>query len=156
MLLFGVLAVLLIGFMFPSPARKPQELQEDEIRPLFHRITDRTLPSVARDLRGIYGPGRDPHIFVQFSTDANGIDQILNSFGGHGVQVWKAGTAHPIYTGFDPFLSIDLWEEALSVQLFDPACLETATVLQSTQDPPMYNVVIDEETNTIYIEAMLP
>lgn len=85
----------------------------------------------------------------------NGINHILSSFGGHGVRVWKAGTAHPIYPGFDPFSSIDGWEEALSTRLFDPACLKTATVLQSTLGPPVYNVVIDEETSTVYIEAML-
>jgi hypothetical protein len=92
LILFGVLVFLLIGLMWPSPKRSPRELQEDEIRPLFHGITNRNLPSIASNLRGIYGAGRDPHIFVTFSTDANGIDQILNSFGGHGARVWKAGT----------------------------------------------------------------
>jgi len=55
-------------------------LPEEYIRPAFRHMTEREMPQVADNAQAIWFGSREPHIFVRFETDANGIAHIERAF----------------------------------------------------------------------------
>ena len=59
------------------------ELPTRRIRPIFYNMTEQIeLPNKTDDLRAIFESSSDPAIFVRFQTDSEGIEYILEKFGG--------------------------------------------------------------------------
>jgi hypothetical protein len=134
---------------------KERELSIEEIRPAFFRVTERELPGKADSLRAIFEEGRDPCIFVRFETDPEGIEYILENFGGERVtsETINAGDRRLREdAGLGYFTKLSFWEHELGVSLFDANDIESCRVLEY-RGYRGYKILIDDKKNTVYVYA---
>jgi hypothetical protein len=132
-----------------------REISVEEIRPAFLRVTKRELPSKADGLRAIFEDSREPSIFVRFETDPEGIEYILEEFGGERVTSknlnaddWRLRE----HSGLGIFTRFSFWQRELGINLFDANEVESCHVLEYSGYRG-YKILIDEQKNTVYIFA---
>lgn len=135
------------------------ELPTRLIRRAFRIVADKELPSKADGLRAIFSGGRERAIFVRFQTDPEGIEYILETFGGSGVKLkmyeeefLKMLTASNVSL----LHHASRWQEELGVCLYSQDSIESGRLLEDIGDPsgrPGYRVFIDDQRSTVYIEA---
>ncbi len=132
-----------------------RELSVEEIRPAFVRVTKRELPDKADNLRAIFEDSREPSIFVRFETDPEGIEYILQNFGGERVNSetlnkddWRLRE----HSGLGFFTKLSFWQHELGISLFDANDVESCHVLEYSGYRG-YKILIDDQENTVYIFA---
>ena len=137
------------------------ELPTRLIRTTFSRITGhRKLPKKADGLRAIYYSTNEPAIFVKFQTDSEGIEYILNIFGGPAAKsemfdadYLKALTAANVTLFSYP----SRWQKELGIFLYDQDSIESGRLLTGWVDSEgldrydRYTIFIDDQRNTVYI-----
>ncbi len=156
-----LILLVIIGFRIQQCAQSLVErahervLSVEEIRPVFLRITNRELPLKADNLRAIFEEGRDPHIFVRFNTDSEGVAHILKEFGGKRV-ISKSFNADdigsPKKSGSRFFTRLSFWQNELGISPFDPNTIESCRVLEYSGSRG-YKILIDDQSRTVYIDA---
>ncbi|MDI6450184.1 hypothetical protein [Anaerobaca lacustris] len=134
-----------------------RELPADEIRSAFTRLTEHELPEKADNLRAIYEGGRDPGIFVRFTTDAEGIAFIVETLRRpRSTDTTLSAEEWCAMKRFGPtmFVGPMYWQMQLDIHLFDPNSIASARVLKSGPiKRTRFEVLIDHEHHTVYIYA---
>lgn len=136
-----------------------REVPQQSIRRAFRFSTGGELPPRADAMQAVFSGGLDPGIFLRFRTDASGIEYILDAFAGPDVKdttFGPDGVAMP--SGWHrKWLGVaSQWEEEAGLQIWDQNSIDSARVLESIPKQGAsdgYQVLIDEETMTVYIFA---
>ena len=134
------------------------ELPTRWIRPIFRDLTKQIeLPKKTESLRAIYYSSSEPAIFVRFQTDPEGIEYILEKFGGPTAKFetfdadrMKALNAANVAVFFYP----SQWQEKLGISLYDQDSIESGRKLTGTVDfkgLDRYTIFIEDQRNTVYI-----
>ena len=166
MLLSLVIVLTIAGFRIKQRVKsfidmaiemeKERELSVEEIRPAFLRITKHELPGKADNLRAVFQQFRESYIFVRFETDAEGIEYILQEFGGERVisKALDMDDLRAMKKTNRRFFSDSLpyWQNENGVCLFDANDVESCSVLEYSGYRG-YKILIDDQKNTVYIYA---
>ena len=137
---------------------KPKELPTKLIRQKFREIAGRELPQKAEGLRAIDARTRDPQIFVRFETDSEGIEEVLKSFGGPGVEIRNLDEddfKRRKSLGVTMFSGPSQWQETIGVKIFDQESFKSGRALDYEADfgKPGYRIFIDDKRSIVYIHA---
>ena len=132
-------------------------LPEQYIRPAFRHMTERDMPQVADNAQAIWFGSREPHIFVRFETDANGIAHIERAFNipGAKCKVFDAERVRGlVQSGVTFFPYVVLWQERTGTAIFDPNSLGPGRkITYSRSGWEGWEVYIDQEQHTVYVYA---
>jgi len=131
------------------------ELPQDKIREAFGRISERDLPEVVRNARGIWWGGREPRIFLRFDTDANGIASIEKMFDTPQAEreiLDGSRLRGLVVGGWTGFSSADVWQEKTGVRIFDPKEWGAGKwITHNSSGGEYWQVYIDEEHGAVYL-----
>lgn len=136
---------------FKGPCELPTRL----IRQAFQDVTDREMPQKADGLRAIYSGGREPSIFVRFETGSEGIAYILEKFGGRGVKINTFDAdSKKRHSVLHVHGMLSYYQEKSGIHIFDWKDVKSGLELKySAGIQPSYEIVIDEQQNSVYIFA---
>ncbi len=137
---------------------RPNVLPTRLIRSAIKFASGHAAPAMMEDAQGIVCGGRDPAVFVRFRTDDQGLQYVLQEFGGPDavVEVLDMEVFRSVPSGWHMFAGVTHWQAELGVHIYDPSTIRSARVLirNSYSFDPSYYLLIDEEQHTIYIWAM--
>ena len=159
----GVAAVLVIGLALRPPlwcytnfTLRPNVLPTRLIRSAIRFASGHAAPAIMDDAQGIIHGGRDPAVFVRFRTDDDGLQYVLQEFGGAAaaVEVLDMEVFRSVRSGWPVFVLVMGWQEKLGVHIYDPSTIRSARILTHRSDfGPRYYLLIDEEQHTVYLLA---
>lgn len=142
-----------------------KQLPKRRVRSAFRHIIGHKMSIEAKGLQGIFEGGRDPGIFVKFEAEPNSIQQFLQPF--LESRVRYDHTIDPNYmkylndSGHRLFVVPQRWQEKLGVRLFDQMSFVQGRLIecyephQEGERQREYQLLIDEEHNTVYLYAYL-
>jgi hypothetical protein len=117
------------------------------------------LPNKTDGLRAFFLSNREPAIFVRFQTDSEGVEYILEAFGGSDeilrtfdADHMKALTEANVILFFYP----SRWQDELGICLFDQNSIESGRMLKGltgSVGSKVYTstIFIEDKTNIVYI-----
>ena len=137
----------------------PHELPTRRIRSIFCDMTEQIeLPNKTDDLRAIFESGIDPAIFVRFQTDSEGIEYILDKFGGStaNLKTFDAGLMKALNEANEAlfFYYPSIWQEKLGICLFDQDSIESGRLLKGSlgsRNQVGYTIFIEDKNNIVYM-----
>ena len=133
---------------------RPKVLPARVIRSAIRFASGHDAPAVMEDAQGIISGGREPGFFLRFRTDDQGLQYILEEFGGRHAPVEVTGE-EALRFGYLPFDMAVPWQNELGIRIFDPSTIHSGRILtrHSSSLDPAYTVLIDDRQHTVYILA---
>ncbi len=156
LIFMGILTAVVLLARDTAPVMGPQEVPAYFIKLSFKNLTGRPLPKRAGGIRAIGNSGRAEAVFVRFETDVEGMDYVLETFGGtqEGVaDVDSSEFAELRSSSTSVFAEAAGWQDDLGISLYDQASLESAYIFESESEGTRYKVLIDRQDRTVYIFA---
>ena len=132
-------------------------LPERLIPGAFRYVTDRELPEVVGDAEAIWFGGREPHMFVRFLTDPNGMAYIQQTFSvpeAKSEMLSAESIKNSVASGWTPFPYVSQWQKESGIRVFDPNALGAGRMIHYYRTNwEGWEIFIDEQRNVVYIYA---
>jgi hypothetical protein len=150
-----------VGVIFLTSCSGVEDLSPEQAREELKRMTGFEIPENAENIRGFYPLMRDPHIFIKFETEPEGIAEVMKAFSGSDVEMTQLNEEDYEQRkkyGRKLFISPSRWQEEISIKFFDEESFKVGIMLERRRhdhggDSTRYEILIDDISNIVYIHA---
>lgn len=156
LILLALLTAAVLLDRATAPAMGPREVPAHMVKLAFKGLTGRQLPKKAGSIRALGNSGRAEAIFVRFETNAEGMDYVLEIFGGAQDGLAEIDSSKLVElrrSSTSVFADAAGWQDELGISLYDQASIESACIFERQFEGTRHKVLIDRQSRTVYMFA---